>query len=90
MLRTEFRPQVTLVGLWAFPATIAFHLRFWRFCAVWAAWSAAAGWLLSLCFNRRQLARSTPARVRAGCSPTYSHAHVLCQNVSLLAPCPLV
>ncbi len=90
MLRAESCPQVTLVGLWTFPAAIAFHLRFWRFCAVWAAWSAAAGWLLSLCFNRRQLARSTPARVRAGRSLTHSHAHVLCQHMSLRVPCLLV
>lgn len=54
---------VTLVGLWAFPPVISFHLRFWRFCVVWAVWSTMSAWLLSLCLNKRRLDRTTPSRV---------------------------
>lgn len=57
-------PQVTLLGLWLFPAVIAFHLTFWRFCAIWAAYTGVTAYFLSLCVNRRVLDRSTPKRVR--------------------------
>ncbi len=47
---------------------ISFHLSFWRFGAVWAVYSGVTLYMISLCINVRQLAKTTPSRVRLGVS----------------------
>ena len=39
---------------------ISFHLSFWRFGAVWAVYSGVTMYMISLCINKRQLAKTTP------------------------------
>ena len=43
---------------------ISFHLSFRRFVAVWAVYSGITLYMISLCVNKRQLAKTTPSRVR--------------------------
>lgn len=55
--------RVTLLGLWLFPAIIAVHLSFYRFCLVWAAYSGLVAHFLSLCINKPRVAKTMPKRV---------------------------
>ena len=55
---------MTLLGLWLVPPMISFHLSFWRFVVVWAVYSGVTLYMISLCVNKRQLAKTTPSRVR--------------------------
>jgi RING finger protein 121 len=55
--------QVSLAGLWLMPAIISLHLKFWRFLAIWAAYSAVTGYLISLCMGKK-MHQATPRKVR--------------------------
>lgn len=54
--------QVSLAGLWLMPAIISLHLKFWRFLAIWAAYSCVTGYLISLCM-RKKMHHATPRKV---------------------------
>jgi RING finger protein 121 len=54
--------QVSLAGLWLMPAIISLHLKFWRFLAIWAAYSGVTGYLISLCMGKK-MHHATPRKV---------------------------
>eukprot|EP00878_Enallax_costatus_P017160 GHUV01018016.1.p1 GENE.GHUV01018016.1~~GHUV01018016.1.p1 ORF type:complete len:286 (+),score=74.02 GHUV01018016.1:743-1600(+) len=62
--------QVSLAGLWLMPAVISFQLKFWRFLAVWATYSAVTGYLLYLSSGRK-MHMSTPRKVYGWFLATY-------------------
>lgn len=55
--------QVSLAGLWLMPAIIGVLLKFWRFLAIWVAYSAVTGYLMSLCMQKK-MHHSTPRKVQ--------------------------
>jgi RING finger protein 121 len=59
---------VSLAGLWLMPAIISLHLKFWRFLAIWAAYSAVTGYLISLCMGKK-MHHATPRKVRRAALP---------------------